>query len=102
MILEILSSNPSGRATNLAEQVEKTLPGLGTVTSVKLAKTDKAVGKTLAQVNLRGMTGASVIAIKRTDQDIATPSAHEKLQTGDVLVMTGSDSAIAAAREVLS
>lgn len=102
MILEILSSHRSDQHSDLAAQIEKTLPGLGNVASMKLSKGDKAVGKTLSELNLRGLTGASVIAIKRGEKDIATPSAHEKLLEGDVLVMTGSEQSIVSARELLT
>ena len=103
MILEILSSHKSGQhSADLSVQIEKTLPGLGNITSMHLSKSDKAVGKTLAEINLRGMTGASVIAIKRGAQDIAIPSGDEKLLEGDVLVMTGSEQSIISARELLA
>lgn len=102
MILEALSSPQTPEPQELARKIEQTLPGLGTIASFKLQGDHQAVGKTLAQINLRGMTGASVIAIKRGENDVTVPSGHESLKAGDILVLTGSDSAIDAAKEFLA
>lgn len=102
-VLELLSSqsHPSKPLDELSEQISKVMPGLGTVTYLKMLPEYNGVGKTLAEINLRGMTGTSVIAIKRNAQGITKPSAHEQILEGDVLVMTGSTSSISAAREIL-
>lgn len=103
VVLELLSSQsqPAKAFDQLSEQITKAMPGLGTVTYLRLQAGNQAVGKSLADLNLRGMTGASVIAIQRQAEGISRPSAHEKLLVDDVLVMTGSDSSISAAREML-
>lgn len=102
-VLEMLSSQsyPDKPFDQLSEKISKAMPGLGTVTYLKLLPEHQAVGKTLAEMNLRGMTGTSVIALQRNGEGITKPSAYEKLLAGDVLVMTGSTSSISAAREML-
>jgi TrkA-C domain. len=42
-----------------------------------------------------------VIAVERAGQGVIYPGAHEPLLEGDVLVFTGTDAAVAAARQVL-
>ncbi|HEX5035907.1 MAG TPA: cation:proton antiporter [bacterium] len=102
LVLEVLSSQAAPDSKSLSRTVEQVLPGLGTLFSFPLAGSNRAVGKTLAEINLRGMTGASVIAIKRGATDVTVPSGHETLQSGDVLVLTGSEAAIEAAKEFLA
>ena len=83
-------------------EVGTLLPGLGlSVASViELGATSPAVGKTLAELNLRGVTGATVLAITREGASLlATPT--EKLAAHDRLALAGSHEAIAAARGLL-
>ncbi|MCA8910712.1 MAG: cation:proton antiporter [Planctomycetes bacterium] len=49
-----------------------------------------AAGKSLAQLQLRGRTGASVIAISRKGKVIDNPDPHEPIRDGDVLYLLGS------------
>jgi len=99
LILEILSA-PEQAEAPLA-QVETILPGFGGMTTVKLAASSGAVGRSLAQLDLRARTGATVLAIGRGAHGLATPSPTEPLQVDDVLALAGSDEAVAAARDVL-
>jgi len=58
----------------------------------------------LSEVNLRGLTGATVLAIFRTAGQgprTLVPTGSERLRAGDVLTLAGSHEAIAAAREAL-
>jgi CPA2 family monovalent cation:H+ antiporter-2 len=59
------------------------------------------VGKTLKQIDLRALTGATVIAIDRGPHDVVYPDADETILAGDVLVLTGTTEAVAAARGLL-
>jgi CPA2 family monovalent cation:H+ antiporter-2 len=83
------------------EHVEGLLPGLGAPTPVRLEETSPAVGKTLAELNLRGLTGATVLAIHRGQSDVTIPTAQEVLQPGDVLALAGTHAAVEAARSML-
>jgi len=99
LILEMLS-NPSPQGIPLA-QVETILPGFGGLTSVTVLMSSPAIGQSLAQLDLRARTGATVLAIGRGDHGLATPSPTEPLRVGDVLALAGSDDGIAAARLLL-
>lgn len=61
-----------------------------------------AVGQSLAGLNLRGVTGATVLAITRGQEGLLIPTAKEALQAGDVLALAGSHDAIDAARALLT
>ncbi len=83
------------------EQIRHLMPGLGELVPVRLDDRSAAVGKTLAQLDLRGVTGASVLAIARGDQGVIGPVASEVLRAGDVLALAGTRDALAAATELL-
>jgi CPA2 family monovalent cation:H+ antiporter-2 len=81
--------------------VKELLAGLGSLDTETLQPSDPCIGQTLAQLNLRGLTGATVLAIRRGEQGIAAPGALATLQAGDTLVLTGSAESLKAARRLL-
>ncbi|HET7622271.1 MAG TPA: cation:proton antiporter [Gemmatimonadaceae bacterium] len=83
------------------ESVHHMLPGLGDPVSVRLWAHSPGVHRTLAELNLRGLTGATVLAITRQGEPVMIPTGHEVLRDGDVLAIAGSHEAIAAAVEML-
>jgi CPA2 family monovalent cation:H+ antiporter-2 len=97
MVVDVLS-----RQSSAAEPHDSVpmLPGLGPVTPVLLAPSSSAIGRTLAQLDLRARSGASVIAIRR-DGALVQPTGREELRVGDVLALAGTHDAIDAAQAVL-
>ena len=82
-----------------------TLPGGVGKTPVathRIEPHDWAVGRTLAEVNLRAETGALVIAVQHGDRYTTSPSADLRLDQGHVLYLVGDDSDILLARQLLS
>jgi CPA2 family monovalent cation:H+ antiporter-2 len=67
-----------------------------------LSEGDWAVGRTLAEANLRAETGATVIAVQQGGRYTTSPPADLKLAAGDVLYLLGDDSDIMLARRRLS
>ncbi|MBL9038558.1 MAG: cation:proton antiporter [Archangium sp.] len=104
VITEALMRNSRADGPNVAEpslaDVQQLLPGLGAPTMVALGPTSVAVGKTLADLNLRGVTGATVLAISRGER-AHVPTATDVLQVDDRLALTGSREAISAAKRML-
>ena len=78
------------------------LPGLGSPARFTLAAGSPAVGRTLANLNLRGATGATVLAIARGGEGVLVPTGHEELRADDVLALAGTHEAVAAAKQLLS
>jgi CPA2 family monovalent cation:H+ antiporter-2 len=83
------------------ERVHQVLPGLGEPVSVRVPIGSPAANRTLAELNLRGATGATVLAIIRGGEHVLVPAGHDRVLPGDVLAVAGSHEAIAAAREML-
>jgi CPA2 family monovalent cation:H+ antiporter-2 len=106
MIVEALvtqaGTRPAAPDEAALAQIHHLMPGLGELVPVRLDDRSAAVGKTLAQLHLRGLTGASVLAIARGDQSVIVPVAGEVLCAGDVLALAGTHDALAAAIEMLA
>ncbi len=101
IIVEVLSRQGADAQSAAFEQVRHLLPGIGELTPVAVGTRSAAVGKTLADLNLRGSTGASVVALCRGEERIVLPTARDVLRAGDLLALTGTSGAIAAARQLL-
>ncbi len=100
VVVEVLARQGQQDEPSL-EDVQPLLPGLGGVTPVRLAPGSAAVGQTLAELDLRARTGASVIAITRAEGGLVAPTGREELRAEDVLALAGSREAIQAARAAL-
>jgi monovalent cation:H+ antiporter-2, CPA2 family len=61
---------------------------------VKVRSGSYVIGKSLQELNLRKKYGVSILAIKRGADLAANPSAGEKLQVEDVLLLLGTPDAI--------
>ena len=86
---------------DLPKQIDDLLPGLGTPVMVLIGPRSPAIGKSLMTLRLRGITGATVLAISREDGDAVVPAGNEILVEGDLLVLAGTHEAIDAARAFL-
>jgi len=94
----------AGRRTTGSQpmiEIQSLFHGLGEPEAVHLGPESPGVGRSLAELNLRGRTGATVLAISRGGTPILAPAATERLSSGDVVALTGSRAAIAAAKAAL-
>jgi CPA2 family monovalent cation:H+ antiporter-2 len=86
----------------LLEDVNAILPGLGEPVAIRVIPQSIAVGKSLAQLNLRGATGATVLAIRRGSEQIPTPLGREVIRANDLVAVAGAHDALAVARAIFS
>ena len=84
------------------DRVHQMLPGLGEPIVVRLTEASPAINRTLAQLNLRGLTGATVLAIMRAGEPVVVPTGREILRAGDRLALAGAEDSVAAAVELLN
>ncbi len=82
-------------------RMRELMPGIGEPVALRLPSGSPAAGRTLADLNLRGLTGATVLALYRQGTGVTVPTAREQLAPGDVLALAGTGEAVAAARELL-
>jgi len=106
MIVQSLAKRPEKQEERavrpLPKQIDDLLPGLGTPVMIAIGAKSAAIGKSLMTLRLRGITGATVLAISREEGEAMVPTGRETLQEGDVLVLAGSHEAIDAARAFLN
>ena len=105
VILESLSNQaqaPRAPRRPRTRTIHRLVPGLGDTATVRIDASHPLVGRTLKDVNLRALTGATVIAIERGQQPaIVYPNADEALRAGDLLVLTGTTEAVKSAAELV-
>jgi CPA2 family monovalent cation:H+ antiporter-2 len=101
LVIEVLAAQSQLPRAAIA-QVHEVLPGIGEPVAVRLEPGHAAIGRTLAELDLRGMTGATVLAITRDGASVTIPTAQEALRDGDLLALAGTSEAIDAARAVLA
>jgi CPA2 family monovalent cation:H+ antiporter-2 len=70
--------------------------------TVEVAPGTEAAGKMIAELKLRTRTGASVVGIERRGTSIVNPGPDEELDSGDQILLIGSEDQLNAARELLT
>lgn len=75
--------------------------GAADVAAVDLPAASLAAGSTLRELDLRGRTGASVVALARDDKMLGNPGPDLVLRGGDVLYIWGDARQLARARDAL-
>lgn len=86
------------------ERMVVMLPGLGEPELMTVAPGSRCDGRTLGELNLRGLTGATVMAITKDPEghrQSFVPTVASVLEAGDVVAVSGSPDAIAQARELM-
>jgi CPA2 family monovalent cation:H+ antiporter-2 len=102
MVVHALARQSSGERPTALEEVRRLAPELGVLTPITVSAGSPAAGKTLAQLNVRGLTGATVVALCRGEDRIVFPKATETLQEGDRLALSGAEHAIEEATQLLA
>ena len=82
------------------DEIESQLSGVGNLARVEI-RGGEAAGQTLGELNVRGVTGATVLAILRDSGSVVNPRGGEALRDGDKLILTGTEPALEEARRLL-
>ena len=101
LVVDVIARQGVDKDERALETMQQLLPGLGRIVPVTLGGASPAVGRTLGDLNLRGLTGATVVALVRDGKRTVYPTAAEALLAGDVLALTGSDASLATAARLL-
>ncbi|MGH9311188.1 MAG: cation:proton antiporter [Vicinamibacterales bacterium] len=88
---------PRARLMSLPDEIQR-MP----VSTYRIEPTDWGSGRTMAQLDLRANTNATVLAIQRGTTYITALSPDEQLQAGDVLYLTGDETDVMLARKLLA
>ncbi|AQT80133.1 potassium transporter TrkA [Mycolicibacterium litorale] len=78
----------------------KEVPGLD-AGQVEIVAGSPFVDRPLGQTKARTRTGASIVAIVRDEEVLASPGPEEVLHAGDVLVVIGTEDGISGVRRIV-
>lgn len=67
-----------------------------------LGASSPVLGRSLAELDLRATTGATVLSIQRARGSVVAPTGSERLARGDRLLLAGSEESLARAQGLLS
>ena len=84
------------------QKIQKLLPGLGHIDRLRLRPGNFSVGRTLAELNVGSLSGATILVILRSGEKAMIPSGKDILREGDVLALAGTPDAVEAARKILT
>jgi CPA2 family monovalent cation:H+ antiporter-2 len=101
LVVHVLGKQSHSGDTGMFSTVQAMLPGLGTIVPIEVPPGSPAAGKTLGELDLRGKTGATVVALSRGNQRDPAPTAETRVEAGDHLAISGSGSAIGLAAALL-
>lgn len=99
---QMASDKEADHLQDAMEHIYTIVPGLGEPVPLRVPDGSTVAGRTLAQVNLRGLTGATVLAILRDGEQVVVPAGKEELRAGDVLAVAGTAESVEAARELVA
>ena len=101
LVVHVLGKQARTGDTGMFEVVRGMLPGLGTIVPLQVEQGSEAAGKTLGELNLRGRSGATVVAVSRGNQQNPAPTARTRLEPGDLVALTGNERAVGLAAALL-
>jgi K+/H+ antiporter YhaU regulatory subunit KhtT len=76
--------------------------GTASTESILIERDWPGAGKTLAELNLRGRTGATVVVVVRSGETEINPGPGFRLAAGDIIVLLGRPDEIETAVELLA
>jgi CPA2 family monovalent cation:H+ antiporter-2 len=84
------------------DRMHAMLPGIGEPVAMTILSGSAAEGRTLAELDMRGMTGATVLALLRGDEQVVSPRGDLRLQVGDVIAVAGTHDAVDDVRAMVA
>jgi CPA2 family monovalent cation:H+ antiporter-2 len=88
------------RAPDLLAEARKIVMG-GILETAQVMPGSRAAAHTIAELDLRRATGATILTVVRDGQPLPNPDGDTRLSAGDLLVLYGPHEAIARAQELL-
>jgi len=81
--------------------LSREIPGLMSA-RLEVPPGSRYAGRVLGETHARTLTGASVVAVVRGSEVIASPAPMQPLEAGDVLVVIGTEAGVAGVRRLLA
>jgi len=90
-----------GTADDAMKRMQAMLPGLGEPVAMTVAEGSTADGRTLRELDMRGATGATILALLRGEEHHVSPRGDTRLQQGDVIAVAGTHEAVDGVRAMV-
>jgi K+:H+ antiporter len=90
-------------ATRPHQEAAEKLPGVlrnARLETLAVTKDSPAAGKLIRELALRSQTGASIVAIDRSGQNIINPGPDDEIQPGDHVILLGELAQLDSARQL--
>jgi CPA2 family monovalent cation:H+ antiporter-2 len=84
------------------QKMKTMLPGLGEPVAMTISAGSAAAGRTLRELDMRGETGATVLALLRGEVRHVSPRGDTRLEAGDVIAVAGTHDAVTGVRTMVS
>jgi CPA2 family monovalent cation:H+ antiporter-2 len=97
---ESVSLRPVRAPTSMLQSLPEAIQRMP-VSTHRVEGAQWGVGRTIAELNLRAHSGASILAIQRGERYLTGPSPDENIEAGDVLYLLGDESDVMLARQRL-
>ncbi len=101
IVSSLIAQTAPEQTQSAIHEIETTLPGVGSLDRFEVKPGFGCIGQSLSDLNLRGDSGANVLAILRPGGEVVTPEAEEVLRADDVLILNGTRDAIREAAQLL-
>jgi CPA2 family monovalent cation:H+ antiporter-2 len=92
----------SATSDDAMKKMHAMLPGIGEPVAMTVIEGSTADGRTLRELNMRGLTGATVLALLRGEEQFVSPRGDQQLQTGDVIAVAGTHEAVDGVRAMVN
>jgi CPA2 family monovalent cation:H+ antiporter-2 len=89
-------------AEDAMKKMHDMLPGIGEPVAMTVAPDSPADGRTLGELNMRGLTGATVLALLLGDDQFISPRGDQRLEQGDVIAVAGTHDAVSGVRAMVN
>lgn len=89
-------------ADHAMQRMHAMLPGIGEPVAMTVAAGSAADGRTLRELNLRGQTGATVLALLRGGDQFVSPRGDQRLEQGDVIAVAGTHESVDGVRALIT
>ena len=90
------------QADDAMQKMHDMLPGIGEPVAMTVSPGSAADGRTLRELNMRGQTGATVLALLRGEEQFVSPRGDQRLASGDVIAVAGTHEAVDGVRVMVS
>ena len=89
-------------ADDAMKRMQTMLPGLGEPVAMTVSEGSEAAGRTLRELDMRGATGATVLALLRGEEHHVSPRGDTRLEKGDVIAVAGTHDAVDGVRTMVA